>query len=78
MYKDIVIELTPEQRFWIESKVDGSLFLVKSLTIIPVANQITFTGKSFGIDYEDMKVESETAAHMSLDYEERALYSDDD
>ena len=78
MTKDIVIELRPDQRFWMESESDGSLLLVKSLTISPVSSQIMFDGQSFGIDYEDMKVESESSAHMNIDYQERAFYRDGD
>ncbi|WP_211746367.1 hypothetical protein [Paenibacillus sp. Marseille-Q4541] len=74
---EIEIELDVSQRFWIESESDGQLLLVSKITINPWGNIINFEGKSFSIDYESMSIQGESAAHMNIDYTERAFFEED-
>lgn len=72
--KEIKIELTPEQRFWIESKEDGGLLLVKSILIHPLSDQMYLEGKAFQVDYEEMSIEAGEEANMYLEYKECSFW----
>ncbi|WP_211750102.1 hypothetical protein [Paenibacillus sp. Marseille-Q4541] len=75
---EIEINLTPDQRFWIESEQDGQMLLVSKITINQWGNMLDFEGMSFSVDYEDMKIEGQEKANMHLEYNECGFYTDSD
>lgn len=76
----VKIQLTPEQRFLMESDSTEFLILVDEISFWKnPAKQITFTGKCFHVDYEDSKLtESNDKHHAVYDLTENTVYSDED
>lgn len=76
----VTIQLTPEQRFLMESDSTEFLILVDEISFWKnPAKQITFSGKCFYVDYEESKLtESKDKHHAVYDLTENAVHSDED
>ncbi|MFF3923121.1 hypothetical protein [Paenibacillus lactis] len=76
----VTIQLTPEQRFLMESDSTEFLILVDEVSFWKnPARQITFSGKCFYVDYEESKIDASNDKHHAVyDLTENNVYSDED
>ncbi|WP_054954975.1 hypothetical protein [Paenibacillus dakarensis] len=74
----VKIQLTPEQRFLMESESTEYLILVDEISFWKHQKQITFSGKCHYVDYEESKLtESKDKHHAVYDLTENTVYSDE-
>ncbi|MGG1531404.1 hypothetical protein [Brevibacillus agri] len=75
---EVVINLNEDQRFLIEDPNSDAVIMVDRVTILPVANQIIYSGYSFDVDYEKMDFTSRRKVQMLLNTKVEAVFGDDD
>lgn len=63
---EIVLNLEENQRFLIEDPDSVAVIMVDQVTILPVANQIVYSGYSFDVDYEKMDFTTRQKVQMVL------------
>ena len=74
---EIVLNLEESQRFLIEDPDSGAVIMVEQVTILPVANQIVYSGYSFDVDYEKMDFTSRRKVQMVLDTKVESVFGED-
>lgn len=75
---DIVLKLDESQRFLIEDPNSVAVIMVDQVAILPVANQIVYSGYSFDVDYEKMDFSSRRKVQMVLNTKVDAVFGEDD
>ncbi|WP_309479424.1 hypothetical protein [Brevibacillus agri] len=71
---EVVINLNEDQRFLIEDPNSDAVIMVDRVTILPVANQIVYSGYSFDVDYEKMDFANRRKVQMVLNTEFETLF----
>ena len=71
---EVVINLNEDQRFLIEDPNSDAVIMVDRVTILPVANQIIYSGYSFDVDYEKMEFTNRMKVQMVLNTKFETLF----
>lgn len=75
---EVVLKLDEDQRFLIEDPDSVAVIMVDQVTILPVANQIVYSGYSFDVDYEKMDFASRRKVQMVLNTKFEAVFVAED
>jgi len=75
---EIVLNLDENQRFMMEDPDSVAVIMVDQVTILPVANQIVYSGYYFDVDYESMNFTNRRKVQMVLDTKLRDVFSEED
>lgn len=71
---ETVLNLEESQRFLIEDPNSDAVIMVDRVTILPVANQIIYSGYSFDVDYEKMEFTNRMKVQMVLNTKFETLF----
>lgn len=71
---EVVINLNEDQRFLIEDPNSDAVIMVDKVTVLPVANQIIYSGYSFDVDYEKMDFANRRRVQVVLNTKVEAVF----
>ncbi|WP_281868290.1 hypothetical protein [Brevibacillus parabrevis] len=75
---EVEVSLNEGQRFLIEDTDSVAVIMVDKVTILPVANQIIYSGYSFDVDYARMDFASRRKVQMVMNTKLEAFFGEDD
>lgn len=78
MMNEVEVSLNEDQRFLIEDPDSVAVIMVDKVTILPVANQIVYSGFSFDVDYEKMDFTGRRKVQMVLNTKVETVFGEDD
>ncbi|MGG3012275.1 hypothetical protein ABEO98_22675 [Brevibacillus parabrevis] len=75
---EVEVILNEDQRFLIEDPDSVAVIMVDTVTILPVANQIIYSGYSFDADYEKMDLTNRRKVQVVLNAKVEAVFGEED
>ncbi|BAH44534.1 hypothetical protein BBR47_35570 [Brevibacillus brevis NBRC 100599] len=75
---EVEVILNKEQRFLIEDPDSVAVIIVDKVTILPVANQVVYSGYSFDVNYEKMEFTNRRKVQMVMNTKLETFFGEDD
>lgn len=78
MMTEVEVSLNEDQRFLIEDPDSVAVIMVDKVTILPVANQVVYSGYSFDVNYEKMDFTKRRKVQMVMNTKLETVFGEDD
>ncbi|GIO08951.1 hypothetical protein J31TS6_49790 [Brevibacillus reuszeri] len=78
MMNEVEVSLNEDQRFLIEDPDRVAVIMVDNVTILPVANQVVYSGYSFDVNYEKMDFTKRRKVQMVMNTKLETVIGEDD
>ena len=78
MMNEVEVSLNEDQRFLIEDPDSVAVIMVDKATILPVANQVVYSGYSFDVDYKKMDFTNRRKVQLVMNTKLETDFGEDD